>query len=134
MSECRHEGPCTSDDMQSNPDCAYSPVFECGCDCHEETSQSEPMADLGGHLYDWHQWLFASGIVDQKEQVSRVIIDIPMDDKVKVYVERYALVKGDFKPPPRIPADSPTVELQVHSPQEHTAGQAKNTFWGFGGG
>ena len=89
------------------------------CAKHWPAKPSEGvMADVGtGFLGDWHQWLRDSGLVTEGEEVVRVIVDIPLEDVVRVYVVRNALVKDTFKPPPRIRANDPTVELHVSEPQ-----------------
>ena len=82
----------------------------------------KPKADLGtGFLDGWHQWLRDSGLVMDGEEVVRVIVDIPLEDVVRVYVVRNAVIDGKFKPPPHIRASDPTVELHVSEPRRNSS-------------
>ena len=46
------------------------------------------MAMLGRDVAVW-EWLKRSGIVAESDQVTRVIIDIPCEDIVRVYVTKF---------------------------------------------
>ena len=48
----------------------------------------------------WHSWLVDAGIVHDGDNVTRVVVDVAIDEVVRVTVEKYGVnTMEGFKPP-----------------------------------
>ncbi len=63
------------------------------------------MPDIGtDSILEWGKWLLDAGITKDGELIRRIIIDIPLEDKVKVYVERMGPEGGSVPSPSKLTA------------------------------
>lgn len=63
------------------------------------------LPDIGtDSIREWNQWLRDAGVItsEEGELIRRIIIDIPLEDKVKVYIERYGFEGADVPSPSKI--------------------------------
>lgn len=63
------------------------------------------LPDVGtDSIREWWDWLHEAGLVKDGEVIRRIIIDIPLEDKVTVYVERLGFEDGSVPSPSKLTA------------------------------